>query len=252
MFSVVHAEHRSPWYNLAFDEALVRSEPDEPTLWLWRNPPCVVLGRGQRVEREVDLPACSAAGVPVLRRGSGGGTVYHDLGNLNITLVLPGKAEPLTMLRAVLLRLLGRVGLTPGLTERGVFLGTDKLCGFAALYTARATLAHATLLCWTPLDDVTRFLSAAPAEAHPLDSRRGPVTSLAAHGITARAEPMVLDALREILGKPWHRAPNRRELEQQRRLVHTRFGFAPWHRCGNTRTTKEDSWTQQAASISTG
>ncbi len=64
--------------NLALEEALVRAVPPRPLLRIWQNGACVVIGRGQRVSREVNVAACAASGVPVLRRASGGGTVYHD------------------------------------------------------------------------------------------------------------------------------------------------------------------------------
>src|SRR5512146_1431333 len=79
-----------PVRNLALEEALVRAVPPAPLLRIWQNEPCVVLGRGQQPGREADLAACAACGVPVLRRASGGGAVYHDLGNLNITVAVPG------------------------------------------------------------------------------------------------------------------------------------------------------------------
>src|SRR5690348_18296079 len=81
--SDVRAAFTDPAENLAFDEALLRVAPASPVLWLWRNPVCVVVGRGQRIAREVRVGECERDGVPVLRRASGGGTVFHDPGNLN-------------------------------------------------------------------------------------------------------------------------------------------------------------------------
>src|SRR6516162_7980958 len=85
-----------PAANLALEEALVRAIPPAPLLRIWQNEACVVLGRGQRLEREVNAAAAAAARVPVLRRASGGGTVYHDPGNLNITIVVAGWVPGLT------------------------------------------------------------------------------------------------------------------------------------------------------------
>src|SRR5262249_35019246 len=144
-----------PAANLALEEALVRAIPPAPLLRIWQNEACVVLGRGQRLEREVNVAAAAAAGVPVLRRASGGGTVYHDLGNLNITMAVPGWVPGLTgELAALVAGVLRRLGLAPAATERGVFVGALKLSGLAAQLTRTATLAHATLLVTTPAPPV--------------------------------------------------------------------------------------------------
>jgi len=79
-----------PVHNLAVEEAIVRCRTEDAcpdTLRLWRNGPSVVLGCNSVVQDEVDLQACRRMGVNVLRRTSGGGAVYHDLGNLNYSIV---------------------------------------------------------------------------------------------------------------------------------------------------------------------
>ncbi len=239
MVELVSCEQATPEANLAFDEALVRAVPALPLLRLWRNPRCVIIGRGQRPEREVDLAACARDELPVLRRGSGGGTVYQDLGNLNVTLVLPGTPDPLAALGELVSSLLGELGLRPERSARGVFVGGSKISGFAALRTRDAVLAHATLLCSTPAALVTRYLTPTPATPHPLDSHRSPVTSLAALGVGL---PDPLPLLEHHLGPLTRRAPTERELAHQRRLIFTRYGQRAWHESGSQR--KEESWTR--------
>src|SRR5947207_14044583 len=68
--------------NLALEEALARAGPPSPLLRIWQNESCVVIGRAQRAAREVNLAACAAGGVPVLRPASGGGTAVPDQANL--------------------------------------------------------------------------------------------------------------------------------------------------------------------------
>lgn len=73
--------------NLGFEDWLYRNWSFEKRqiLFLWRNSPCVVIGRHQNPYVEANLPYLESANVPVVRRNSGGGTVYHDEGNLNLT-----------------------------------------------------------------------------------------------------------------------------------------------------------------------
>ncbi len=175
--SDVRAAFTDPAENLAFDEALLRVAPGSPVLWLWRNPVCVVVGRGQRIAREVRTEECARDGVPVLRRASGGGTVFHDPGNLNVTLVLPGPADrPLEALGKVMSAAVDQLGLVPRIGDRGLFVGTAKLCGFAVFRTKTGLLAHSTpRRCSAPSSRVHRRrsswngsgLSCAPATAIP-------------------------------------------------------------------------------------
>jgi len=67
------------------------SDGSSDFMFLWRNKPCVVVGRHQNVWAECSVGQAAAAGVYVARRRSGGGTVYHDTGNLNVTFFMSRK-----------------------------------------------------------------------------------------------------------------------------------------------------------------
>lgn len=235
----IRAVFEDPAENLAFDEALLRVDPPAPVLWLWRNPLCVVVGRGQRIAREVRIEECARDGVPVLRRASGGGTVFHDPGNLNVTLVLPGPADrPLEMLGKVMSAAVDQLGLVPRLGDRGLFVDDAKLCGFAVFRTRTGLLAHSTLLVDTDASRVGAYLTSAPADPRPLDSHRSPVASLAEHGLRPGL-PAVTAAVRaaagQLLGTLVPRPPSALELERQRALLHTRYRYPPWHADGAQR-----------------
>ena len=74
--------------NMAFDEfSLVGLALDEPVFFLWRNAPSVIIGLNQSAYAEVDLDYLKAHGIKLARRVTGGGAVYHDLQNLNYTIV---------------------------------------------------------------------------------------------------------------------------------------------------------------------
>lgn len=247
-----------PAANLALEEALVRAVPPRPLLRIWQNAACVVLGRGQRPEREVDVAACAAAGVPVLRRASGGGTVYHDLGNLNVTMVVPGWAPALKGdVAALVAGALRHLGLAPAVTERGVFVGTVKVSGLASQITRTATLAHATLLVTTPAARVGAFLAPAPPDSHPLDSRRSPVLPLRemARGASVPAvRSLVLAEAVRRYGPLDPRGVSTAEMCCQERLIAQRYGSGTWHLLGRApaEQTEEARWTTRPAWTCTG
>lgn len=247
-----------PAENLALEEALVRAVPPVPLLRLWQNETCVVLGRGQRPEREADVAACAAAGVPVLRRGSGGGTVYHDLGNLNITIAVPGRVPGLTGdLAALVAGVLRRLGLEPAAAGRGVFVGPVKLSGLAAQLTRAASLAHATLLVTTPAWRVQAFLAPAPPDDHALDSKRGPVAPLCelVPGMSvAAARSLVLAEAAARYGPLAPRSASAAEICWRERLMTQRYGSGAWHATGRAPVdrTEEARWTTRPALSCTG
>ncbi len=238
--------HREPRRNLALDEALARCADGGRVLRLWRNERCVVLGRFQLREAELDLAACRELGVPVLRRFTGGGAVFHDPGNLNATLVL-GRDDPLVRERT-------SHGLLPGVygalleplaaavrslageaaaDERAVWLRGRKISGVAAWLGAHAVLIHATLLVDSDLEALDRVLSGPGAPGDPrwerTRSRRVPVTSLTREKIGGidRIEPAILAAL----GVGADRATGFTAAERGAadRLLAERYSRALWH-----------------------
>lgn len=76
-----------PFYNQAFEEYVFQTYRQGDILLLWQNRPSVIVGCYQNICREVRVPLLRQLGIPVVRRMSGGGTVYHDLGNVNYTYI---------------------------------------------------------------------------------------------------------------------------------------------------------------------
>ena len=89
---------RDPAYNLALEETVLRRRIQGDYLLLWQNDNTIVIGQNQNAEAEINRAFVETHGIRVVRRTTGGGAVYHDLGNLNYSFITDaGDAERLTM-----------------------------------------------------------------------------------------------------------------------------------------------------------
>ena len=87
---IIQLPDHNPFRNLATEDWLFRyALSEQPILLLYVNDPCVVIGRGQNPWRECDIDLLEQQDIPLLRRQSGGGTVFHDRGNLNFSFLMP-------------------------------------------------------------------------------------------------------------------------------------------------------------------
>ena len=143
-----------PWYNLSFDEyCLERYPSDDSFFYLWRNRPSVIVGLNQNVYTEVNLAYLDAHGICLARRSTGGGAVYHDLQNLNYTLVGRG-VSPEPVVEA-----LRRLGVPAELSGRNdIFVEGRKVSGYARRVWRDRELIHGTLMYDVDLDTLTRAL----------------------------------------------------------------------------------------------
>ncbi len=215
---------------------------------MWRNAPCAVVGRFQVAAAEVDLDAAAMLGAPVLRRFTGGGTVWHDPGNLNVSVVLRPEdailaADPsLRRLPGLYRLVLGpltaavrSLGVAAAMTERDIVAPGGKLSGVAAWLGGRALLVHATLLVDADLDALARVCNGPGATGDPrwerTKSRRVPVTSVARELGGAPApgdlEAAVLAAFGAVGAGT--SALSRAELAATERLLADRYGVPAWH-----------------------
>ncbi|MEM2901945.1 MAG: lipoate--protein ligase family protein [Candidatus Bathyarchaeia archaeon] len=157
-------------FNLALEESMVRSRREElcpDTLRLWRNTNSVILGCHTRLQEEVNLNACVEMGLKIVRRMSGGGAVYHDLGNLNYTVIEKGNLSDvyedvveayMAFSKAILLGL-ERLNVKAEFHPPNLIL-TDgkKVSGMAQHRFYDVTLLHGTLLVDSNLDAISKAL----------------------------------------------------------------------------------------------
>ena len=133
----IETTSHDPFFNQAFEDYVFRTFREDEVLLLWRNRPAVVVGCYQNICREVHVRALLEQNVPVVRRMSGGGTVYHDLGNLNYTLIT-GQSGALDYDRclAPVLRALNALGV-PAQKSRGTLLFDADLTRLDEITTGR-------------------------------------------------------------------------------------------------------------------
>lgn len=154
-FSGVH-EH------LAAEEILLNGAgPGVPALMIWRGPRAVVLGKNQNPWKECNVEVIRDRNLLLTRRVSGGGSVYHDPGNLNFSWILDRSGYRPETLHAVLRGALARFGLNAHTAATGgLMVQGCKVSGAAYCYRQDRVLHHGTLLWDADLDTLRAALSA--------------------------------------------------------------------------------------------
>jgi lipoate-protein ligase A len=197
---VVQLEGGPAVWNMAVDEALLklRSEgriPDTLRLYTF-NPPAVTIGRFQRVESSVDLEAARRLGVDVVRRITGGGSVYHDpQGEVTYSIVvgfdtmpkLRDVVESFRTLCTAVAEALRSMGVPAEYKPvNDVVIGGRKVSGNAQARTATAVLQHGTILYRVDRETMERLL-------------RAPREKLTSHGVVRVSERVT--SVEEALGR---------------------------------------------------
>ena len=157
-----------PCYNLAFEEYVLKNLTEANYLILWQNEPSVIVGLNQLVQAEADTDYAARHGINVVRRSSGGGAVYHDLGNLNYSFLIElGKteqfsAEPFTRLMCAALEKLDLDVSAGGRND--ILCAGKKISGVAQRIHGRRLLYHGTLLYATDIEVMEQVLSGSGAK----------------------------------------------------------------------------------------
>ena len=143
-----------PHFNMSFDEyCLQRLPSDDCVFYLWQNRPSVIIGHNQDARREVNLEFLQEHGIALARRVTGGGAVYHDLQNLNYSIV--GRRPRID----VIVEALRSLGVPAELTGRNdIFVEGRKVSGFARSVYHQRELIHGTLMYDVDIDVLTRAL----------------------------------------------------------------------------------------------
>ena len=157
-----------PCYNLAFEEYVLKNRTEGDWLILWQNANTVVVGLNQNTAEEINSEFVAAHKVTVVRRETGGGAVYHDLGNLNYSFITDlGDAANLTIARFTLpvCRALAAMGVSAQTSGRNdITVDGHKVSGVAQRIYKNRILHHGTLLFDSDPAMVAGALNADPAK----------------------------------------------------------------------------------------
>ena len=161
----IETTSHDPFFNQAFEDYVFRTFREDEVLLLWRNRPAVVVGCYQNICREVHVRALLEQNIPVVRRMSGGGTVYHDLGNLNYSFITDEEAGSLRLERftAPVVDALASLGLQAEASGRNdILVEGRKVSGTAQRVYKTRILHHGTLLFDSDPDMVAGALNVDP------------------------------------------------------------------------------------------
>ena len=173
-----------PRVNLALEEHLLRNvQSTEPMLLFYINEPSVIIGRNQNTIEEIDPKYVDRRAIHVVRRLSGGGAVYHDLGNLNFSFITPGREDlhNFAQFTSPVIQVLGELGVDAELRGKSdIFAAGKKISGNAQYATAGRMFSHGTLLFDTDIREMLRALNPrlTKIESNAVQSVRNFVTNI--------------------------------------------------------------------------
>lgn len=203
----------NPYVNLAAEELLtMNGGSDEVILYLWQNANTVVIGKNQNPWRECKVEAIDRDGTHLARRLSGGGAVYHDLGNLNFTIIAPQDMYSVPKQNQVILQAVENLGIHAEVTGRNdLTIDGAKFSGHAYYSSQGRCYHHGTLMMDVNFDDLSNYLQVSKAKlrSHGVQSVRSRVTNLSAYRPDIDKD-MLCDSLIKSFAKVYDGTPDPR------------------------------------------
>lgn len=203
---ILYSTSNNPWHNLAVEEYLmdftsnaIKDGLEYYILYLWQNKDTVVIGRNQNAWGECRTGLLEEEGGKLARRSTGGGAVFHDMGNLNFSFITPKAYYDTKRSSTVILRAVKSLGIDAVLSGRNDILAQDKkFSGNAFCIHKNAGLHHGTLLVNSDYARIAKYLevSKAKLDAKGIKSVKSRVTNLSAIN-----PEITLDSVKQALEK---------------------------------------------------
>lgn len=161
----IYNKNTDPYFNLAAEEYVLKQFSDE-CFMLWRNRPSIIIGKNQNALAEINLDYVKEHNIPVVRRLSGGGAVFHDLGNVNFTFIVNDDLNGFSDFRRFtqpIIDVLRKLSLNAEFSGRNdITIDGKKISGNAQYYYKNRILHHGTLLVSSNMADLSAALKVRP------------------------------------------------------------------------------------------
>ena len=194
----IESKQNYPYRNLAIEEhLLLNCAKDQCILYLWQNRHTIVIGRNQNAWKECLVSKLEADDGFIVRRLSGGGAVYHDLGNLNFTFLVNKENYDLNKQLQVIIEAVGKFGIKAERSGRNdILIDGKKFSGNAFYETGSQAYHHGTIMLNVNIDELSKYLTVSKEKlkSKGVDSVRSRVANL----IDFRSD-ITLDMLKESL-----------------------------------------------------
>jgi lipoate---protein ligase len=196
--------HKDAYFNLAAEEYLLKHFSSD-VFMMWQNESSVIIGKHQDIRAEVNLDFAQSNQIKVARRYSGGGAVYHDSGNLNLTFIESSEKPDFSKYTKQILEILASIGIQAEADERqSIYIDGYKISGCAQFIRKNKALFHASLLFSTDLTNLTSTLNSLykvpengvqPTTKRYVKSVKSPVTNISEH----LEDPLQLTDFKQII-----------------------------------------------------
>ncbi|HML68655.1 MAG TPA: lipoate--protein ligase [Clostridia bacterium] len=222
-----------PYENLALEELLFETQGKGATFYLWQNEQTVVIGRNQNAWRECRVELLESEGGKLARRSSGGGAVFHDLGNLNFTFLLPKDQYDLVRQLSVIQKAAAKFGIETSFTGRNDLVLTatgEKFSGNAFRFSNNVALHHGTILISADFSRLGRYLapSQMKLESKGVKSVVSRVTNLGLHNPALTVESMKQALMEAFAAEYGAYEPHSWDLIDKDKLEQKRQVYSSW------------------------